>query len=213
MILKYKKIKKYGSSEYYLSEDKKFFIKTNSSKKEYQNLKKYWNKIKIKNLRFIEPVEFSEKEKILITKYENAPSLINISNPKIYYKFGKKLKEFHNSGFSHSHLQFNDVLYKKEEFILTDLGNLNEKDNIIDLVKLKLSLNLFRLKKPWLWKRYTVCFKSFIKGYNFKEKDKMNKEYEKWINNRIDNLLKKNSFLSKIKGYILKINKKMGLLK
>ena len=90
MKSKYKKIKKLGSSTYYISDDKKSFIKehkgkSNLLKKEYKNLKKYWNKINIKNLQIIQPIKFLKEKNMLVTKYINAKSLIDILNSKIYF--------------------------------------------------------------------------------------------------------------------------------
>ena len=109
-------IKKYflgGSNFYYITKDRKFFIKINNLKvtkgkqewiiKEYNYLKEFWNKIGIDHFQLIEPVYYSKKNEFLVSKFVECKKLVDILNPEIYYEFGKKLKLFHQKGFSHSH--------------------------------------------------------------------------------------------------------------
>ncbi|MFX0140773.1 MAG: hypothetical protein ACFFDN_44455, partial [Candidatus Hodarchaeota archaeon] len=131
-----------GSNAYYIDKDRNYFIKVNKGKrewiiKEYQYLKKYWDKIDVENLQLIEPIYYSEKNEFLVSKFLNCKKLIDILKPKTYYDFGKKLKLFHNKGFSHSHLEVHDVLYHDGKFYLADVPFFNEREKIHDLVSMK----------------------------------------------------------------------------
>ena len=205
---KFKKVKKIGSSSYYVSYDKTLFMKRFKGskkfvKKEYLNLKKNWNNLDIKNLQCIEPIAFSEEKGILITKYIDAEPLINLLIPKIYFKFGQKLKLFHKNGYSHGHFEFTDVLYNKRKFILTDLVFLNIVEPIFDLASLKMSIMVYKLKRPWLWRKYDICYKAFITGYGFNNIPEVNKTYKKIVNQSIKFALERKNLISKFKGYIM----------
>lgn len=208
--MKLKKINKLGSSRYYLSEDKKYFYKKSKKNivdKEYNNLKKLQN-VCISNLNFLKPIGI--KNDILVTEYVEARSLVDLIRPQIYYDFGRILKKFHKLGYAHSHLQINDVLYKNKVFILTDLVNLNEKEFIYDLAIFKLSIQFFKLKKPWNWWRYSSCFKSFLKGYGLKENNILDNKFYEIITLRINKFIKRPTLKSLFVVLILKLIKKIN---
>jgi len=205
-----------GSNSYYISKDKKYFIKVNKGKrewiiKEYSYLKKFWNKIGIENLQLIEPVYYSKKYEFLVTKYVNCKKLVDILNPKVYYEFGKKLKLFHRKGFSHSHLEIHDILYNNKTFFLADVPFFNEREQIHDLVSIKLTLNLYKLKRPWYVYKYGLCLKEFLKGYGSFNLKNLEEEYHISIHKRI-RLYNLRSKSYKFKAYIFKIIHKLGLL-
>lgn len=217
MHLEYKKIKKLGSNTYYLSKDKKFFIKEYKRKletlrKEYINLQKMRNELSMEDFEFIEPVEFIEEKKRLITRYINAEPLINVLIPQIYFKFGQKLKEFHSRGYTHSHLEFTDILYHNGKFVLTDLTALNKYPPVYDIIGLNYSIKNYKLKRPWLWMKYNKCFKAFLKSYNFKVTSEYNVLFKEKAMRKVVKFLKQDSPLLKIKGFIFKILIKSGLI-
>ena len=205
-----------GSNSYYIDKDRNYFIKVNKGKrewivKEYQYLKKYWDKIGIENLQLIEPIYFSEKNEYLVSKFINCKKLVDILRPNVYYDFGKKLRLFHNKGFSHSHLEVHDVLYYNGKFYLADVPFFNEREQIHDLVSMKLSLNMYKLKRPWNWYKYKICSKEFFKAYQLFNSEDLNKEYIISIKKRIRLYLRRGQ-LYKFKAYLLKLIYKSGLL-
>ena len=219
MQLKLIPIKKFflgGSNSYYISKDKNYFIKVNKGKrewiiKEYLYLKKYWDKIGIENFQLIEPVYYSKKNEFLVTKFLNCKKLVDVLNPKVYYEFGKKLKLFHKKGFSHSHLEVHDVLYKNGKFFLADVPFFNEREQIHDLVSIKLSLNIYKLKRPWHWYKYKLCSEEFFRAYELYNLIELEKEYDISIKKRIRLYIRKGKSF-KFKAYILKLIYKSGLL-
>jgi len=219
MEFKLKPIKKIffgGSNSYYIDKDRNYFIKVNKGKrewiiKEYQYLKKYWDKIGIENLQLIEPIYYSKKNEYIVSKFINCKKLVDILRPNVYYDFGKKLKQFHKKSFSHSHLEVHDVLYYNGKFYLADVPFFNEREQIHDLVSMKLSLNMYKLKRPWNWYRYKICSKEFFKGYALFNSKELEKEYEISIKKRIRLYLRKGKTY-KIKAYILKLIYKSRLL-
>ena len=219
MEFKLKPIKKIffgGSNSYYIDKDRNYFIKINKGKrewiiKEYQYLKKYWDKIGIENLQLIEPIYYSKKNEYIVSKFINCKKLVDILNPKIYYIFGKKLKFFHEKGFSHSHLEIHDILYNNGKFILADVPFFNEREQIHDLVSIKLSLNIYKLKRPWYWYKYKICSKEFFNGYALYNSKELEKEYEISIKKRIRLYLRRD-IIYKIKAYLLKLIHKSRLL-
>ena len=205
-----------GSYSYYITKDRNFFIKVCKGKgkwitKEFFYLKKYWNKLGIDNLQLIEPINYSEAKEFLITKFVDSKKLVDILNPKIYYIFGKKLKIFHEKGFSHSHLEVHDILYNNGKFILADVPFFNEREQIHDLVSIKLSLNIYKLKRPWYWYKYKICSKEFFNGYALYNSKELEKEYEISIKKRIRLYLRRD-IIYKIKAYLLKLIHKSRLL-
>ncbi len=133
-----------GYYNYYISNNKNFFIKVCKGeedliKKEFTNLKKYWKHLGIKGFNLIEPISYSIEKSFIVTRYVDGKTLDKILLPKVYYFFGKKLREFHTKGFSHGHLEYNDVLVKNNQFYLVDLPFLNEKVPLNDLASLKIS--------------------------------------------------------------------------
>ena len=205
-----------GSNSYDIDKDRNYYIKVNKGKrewivKEYQYLKKYWDKIGIENLQLIEPIYFSEKNEYLVSKFINCKKLVDILRPNVYYDFGKKLRLFHNKGFSHSHLEVHDVLYYEGKFYLADVPFFNEREQIHDLVSMKLSLNMYKLKRPWNWYKYKICSKEFFKAYQLFNSEDLNKEYIISIEKRIRLYLRRGQ-LYKFKAYLLKLIYKSGLL-
>lgn len=205
-----------GSNSYYITKDKKYFIKVNKGKqewiiKEYLYLKKFWNQINIKNLHLIEPVYYSKKNEFLVTRFLDCKKLVDVLDPKVYYEFGKKINLFHKKGFSHSHLEVHDVLYNNKKFFLADVPFFNEREQIHDLVSIKLSLNMYKLKKPWYWYKYKRCSEEFFRGYKSFNYEELEKEYKISIKKRI-RLYMRQDKLYKFKAFILKLIYKVGLL-
>jgi len=211
------KVKKLGSSEYFISEDKQYFIKKSNEnseilENEFQNLKKLRERVNIKKLSFIEPISFNKERSMLISKYINAEPIINLIDPSLFFKFGNILKKLHNSGYSLGHLEFNDVLYDKGVFYITDVPYINENPVLVSIIKLLINIQIFKIKRPWLWVKYNNCSDAFLKGYqielNFEE---FKKYYQKGLNLKI-NLLINRSLRFKIIGLLLKILNKLGLI-
>ena len=204
------KIKKLGCSKYYLSDNHKYFVKQNKEnkhllKKEFLNLKKFKKNVSINKLKCITPIKFDLSKGQLFTEYIDADPLILNLKPKLYFEFGKVLKKFHNKGFSQGHLQFNDVLFFKGEFYLTDLPKFNERKTIHDLILLNNSIKLFKIKRFWNYYKYDKCFKSFIEGYGLKDLKKIKKAAKKDISKKIEKLISNRNALKKLKGIFLKI--------
>lgn len=211
-----KKIFLGGNNSYYITKDKKYFIKVNKGRKEwiikeYSYLKKYWNNLDIKNLQLIEPIYFSEKNEFLVTKFMDSKKLVEVLNPEIYYEFGRTLKIFHEKGFSHSHLEAHDILYNNQKFYFTDVPFFNERAQIHDLVSIKLSLNMYKLKRPWNIYKYKRCSEEFFKGYKNFNLEELKREYHISIKKRIRLYLQQGN-LNKFKSYILKLIYKIRLL-
>lgn len=205
-----------GSYAYYITEDKKLFIKVCNGQgdlitKEFQNLKKFWNKLGVKNFQLIEPVNFSKEKEFLITKFVNFKTLVKILDPKVYFNLGKKLKSFHNNGFSHSHLEIQDILYNEGRFILSDVPFFNERTQIHDIDTIKLSINMYRLKKPWYWYKYKICLREFLRGYIFEDHLGLEKEYVESIKKRIRTYLAGGK-INQFRGHFLKLIYKIRLL-
>lgn len=197
-----------GSNSYYITADKNYFIKVCKNREdwisnEFNYLKKYWNKLNIKNLQLIEPIYCSKKKQFIVSRYIKGKKLVDILNPNIYFQFGKKLKLFHKKGFSHSHLEVHDVLYSNRIFYLTDIPFFNERDQIHDLVSMKLTLNLYKLKRPWYAYRYKQCSKEFFRGYGSYNNEKLENEYIISVKKRI-RLYMRRSILYKIRAILLK---------
>jgi len=217
-VFKFKKLLGFGGYyTYFISNNNKFFIKVCKGDRElilqeFLNLKKYWNKLGIEQFNLVEPIKYSEKEEFLITRNIEAKPLSRILNPKTYYFLGKKLKEFHNKGFSHGHLEFNDILFKNGNFFLVDIPFFNKHKSIDDVITLKLSLNMFKIKQPWLWYKYTICNKAFFRGYHIIDSTNFEQQYIKLTEQRIEFLLRRNDYFSKFKGYFLKLGMKLKLI-
>ena len=205
-----------GSNSYYITKDKKYFIKVNKGRrewitKEYHYLKKFWDKINIENFQLIEPVYFSQKNEFLVSKFVDSKKLVDILDPNVYFEFGKKLKLFHEMGYSHSHLEVHDVLYNNKKFYLADVPFFNEREQIHDLVSIKLSLNMYKLKKPWNWYKYKQCSEKFFRGYGTLNIRELEKEYIISIIKRI-RLYMRQGLGYKFRASILKFIYKIGLL-
>lgn len=207
MIKQIKKLIFGGHFSYYITKDKKYFIKICWDKewiqKEFMNLKKYWNQLKIPNLKLAEPVKYSLDKDYLITKFVNGKRLIQLSDPKMYYHFGKLLKEFHKKGFTHSHLEVNDILYLDGDFTLVDVPFFNEKTFIHDLATIGISLKSYRLKKPWNWYIYNRCYQEFLRGYHIENLSEFKKEYNTSFTNRMKYMMT-TGLKNKIKTVIMR---------
>jgi len=210
----FKEVKRLGSSKYMISKDKELFVKISDNKKalkeEYGALKKMNKENSIEGLDFIEPVALEGNK--LITKYvDGAKTLIEILDPDLFYKFGEKLKEFHEASYTHGHLQFNDVMHKNNRFIITDLGHLNKKEPIYDLVNAKKGLEMFKIKKPWKHSKCNKCFESFLKGYGNIDKRKFEKQYKKRLRKTIERF-RERGMMGKIKVLMIIMANKVGFI-
>jgi len=209
--------KKIGSSTFYISNDRKYFKKRTKDtpellRKEYQNLKKVHEDVEMENMTFVQPIEVSDAG--LITKYIDAESLIEMPLPHLYNEFGETLREFHDLGYVHSHLQFNDVLYDGHGFYLTDLPHLNEGEAIQDLVVPKIGLDSFKIKRPWNRGLYTRCFRKFLRGYGRVERSDFKKAYDEALSDRVKNLVGAGTDRKQTaKGYVLKIARRTNLMR
>jgi len=167
--LVFHEVKKLGSSKYFVSCDEKYFLKRCKDKKrvehEFRTLKKYWKFPEILNFRAIRPILYDSICGWLMSEYIEADTLIDQPEKINYQLFGIKLRLFHDLGYTHGHLQFNDVIYNNGEFILTDFEEFNKWAYKWDLALLKLSIKVFQLKRPWLWKKYAECWDMFCYGY------------------------------------------------
>ncbi len=205
-----------GTNSYYITADKNYFIKVCKGKeewmeKEFNYLKRYWNKLEVDNFQLIEPIYFSKNKQFIVSRYIDGKKLVDILDPKVYYEFGKKLRIFHEKGFSHSHLEVHDVIYKNETFFFADVPFFNERDHIHDLVSMKLTLNLYKLKRPWYYYKYELCSKGFFLGYGVLNKHKLKKEYEISIKKRV-RLYKQRGFIFKFRANIFNLIYKIGLI-
>lgn len=187
----FKEVKKDGSSRYFLSTDEQYFkkrveIDSKILLEEYANMERLHENLAVEGLEVVRSVEVSEQE--LITRYVDAETLLEALLPDAYEKFGELLREFHREGYTHSHLQFNDVLYDGNVFYLVDLGYLNKKEPIIDVVSLKVGLDVFKVKRPWKWREYERCFRRFIEGYGLNEfsHEEFVERYGNYFDKRID---------------------------
>ncbi len=203
-----------GSYSYFITQDNRYFVKLCKGRKEfvlkeYNNLKKYWNKLNVENLQLPEPIKFSEQKEYLVTKYVDAKTLVKELDPQIYYNFGKLLKNFHQNGFSNCHIEFQDIIYEKGRFVMADVPFLNEKSAIHDIVTLKINSKMYRLKKPWNVYKYYACWNGFLKGYQLQDLAAFKKDYQETINGRIKYLIKRGK-KNKAKGYLFKVFCKLG---
>ena len=121
------------------------------------------------------------------------------------------MKLFHEKGFSHSHLEVHDVIYKNGTYFFADVPFFNEREQIHDLVSMKLTLNLYKLKRPWYSYIYKICSKEFFIGYGSLNKEELEKEYIISIKKRI-RLYKRQGFVHKVKAYLFTLIYKIGLL-
>lgn len=214
--IEFSRTKKIGSSTFYMCENNRYFRKEKQGeedllKKEYENLLEVHGSTGIEGMRFIEPVEFSQGG--LVSKYVDAESLIEKPLPHLYKAFGRVLREFHNSGYTHSHLQFNDVLYDGSEFYLTDLPYLNERDAIQDIVIPKIGLDSFKIKQPWRWKLYSRCFTEFLEGYGCIKHPNLQRAYDEVFRSKISNMTAVNTgWESRLKAHTLVTARRVGLI-
>ena len=182
-----------GHFHYYII--KEYFIKIcwdeEWIEKEFLNLKKYWNKLNIENLQLAEPVKYSLDKNYIVTKFVKGKRLAELLDPRIHYRFGQLLKEFHKKGFTHSHIELTDVIYHNGEFTLVDVPFFNEKSSIHDLATIGICFKIFRLKQPWNWYKYGKCYKSFLIGYQLGDLSRLKREYEKSFKNRMDYFIRK----------------------
>jgi len=214
--IEFNRTKQIGSSVFHTSENGEYFKKTDENnaellKKEYKNLIRVREDADLKNINFIRPIELSEDG--LISEYINAENLIRNPSPCLYREFGKVLREFHESGYVHSHLQFNDVLYDGSEFYLTDLPFLNESSAVYDVVVPKIGLDSFKIKRPWSWRLYTRCFDEFVRGYGQVEHFDLDQAYDEAFNDRVNNLMGADAGLRRnLKGFLLNILRRSGVI-
>lgn len=202
-----------GHFKYYYFQE--YFIKICWDKewieKEFLNLKKYWNKLNIENLQLAEPVKYSLDKNYIVTKFVKGKRLAELLDPRIHYRFGRLLKEFHKKGFTHSHIELTDIIYRNGKFTLVDVPFFNEKTSIHDLATIGICFKIFRIKQPWKWYKYNKCYKEFLRGYDLKKLSEYKNEYKRSFNNRMDYFIrigKKN----RIKAYIMNFFYKIGLL-
>ena len=204
-----------GHFSYYITRDQEYFIKICWDKewieKEFFNLKKYWNKLNITNLHLAEPIKYSLEKDYLITRFVKGKRLIELLDPNIHRRFGQLLRKFHNKGFSHSHIELTDVIYKDGRFTLVDVPFFNEKTPIHDIATIGICFKTYRLKQPWNWYKYNKCYKEFLRGYKLEKLSEYRNEYQKSFNNRMDYFIRTGK-KNKIKAYIMKFFYKISLL-
>jgi len=189
--------------------NKEYVLKIgNKREKEYLK-REYFNYLKLKkecsSFLVPEPLEFNEKNIYIKTKLIKGVNLENIFDEKIFRKFGKNLREFHEKGFSHGELEVQDILYdpKKDKFYIFDVAFLNEKEKIRDVARFIISLYIRIIKKPWRIVKYRTLIDSFLKGYGINKsilEDDIIKEIEDIIK-----VYKSQGCVGTIKAYILKI--------
>lgn len=204
-----------GHFSYYITKDKKYFIKLCKEEKEwitkeFFNLKKYWNKLGVKNLQLAEPIKYSLEKDYIVTRFIEGKRLVELLDPRIHFLFGKILKNLHKNGLSHSHIELTDILYKNGSFTLVDVPFFNELPPVHDLVTIKMCVNVFRLKQPLKWYKYNKCFKEFIRGYQLENRLDYEKDYKQAMDSRIRYMFKMGK-KNKVKGYILKFLYKIRL--
>jgi tRNA A-37 threonylcarbamoyl transferase component Bud32 len=205
-----------GTNYYYITADKNYFIKVCKDREdwissEFEYLKNYWNKLDIENLQLIEPIYCSKKHLFIVSRYVKGKKLVDILDPKVYFKFGQTLKLFHNKGFSHSHLEVHDVLYNDGIYYMADVPFFNERDQIHDLVSMKLTLNLYRLKRPCQSYIYKQCLKEFFRGYGPLNGERLEEEYLISIKKRY-RLYMRRSIFYRIRAILFKFIYKIGLI-
>jgi len=162
-------------------------------------------------MKFIRPIEVSEEG--LVTEYVDAESLIENPSPHLYREFGETLREFHELGYVHSHLQFNDVLHNDSGFYLTDLPYLNEQDAVHDLAVPKIGLDSFRIKQPWRWRLYTRCFDAFLRGYGPIDRPEFEQAYADAFSSRVGSLRATNTDRKRsLKARVLTTAKRIGII-
>lgn len=211
----FEEVKRLGSSKYLVSKDRELFVKISDNKEalkeEYEALKKMNKKDPVEGLDFVEPIKVEDNK--LITKYiEGTENLIETLDPDLFRKFGERLKEFHEAGYTLGGSQINDVLYKNQKFTITDLGkNLGKKTPEYDIATFKESLEVKKIKKPWKSFLYNNCFKSFLKGYGEMEKKKFEKVYHKKFNRLMNNFNERGK-IGKIKAIIMKFLRIIGFI-
>jgi tRNA A-37 threonylcarbamoyl transferase component Bud32 len=165
---RFEQVEVVGSAEFFLSADGRYFKKRvaddpETVTREYRNLIGLQEEDPVEGLAFVDPVTVVED--CLITRYVEARSLLDVPRPERYREFGGVLREFHDQGYTHSHLQFNDVLYDGNVFYLADLTSVNERAPVYDLAIPKVGLDTVRLKRPWRWTAYDRCYRAFLEGY------------------------------------------------
>ncbi|MFX0175352.1 MAG: hypothetical protein ACFE85_03870 [Candidatus Hodarchaeota archaeon] len=206
-----------GYYKYYTTQDKRYFIKICSgdptlAKREFDNLINNREKIDIANLKLAKPILLLEDKEVIITKYLKGKPLNKIYSPHIYFKLGKTLKKFHQKGFTHGHLEINDIILKNNIFYMVDLPFLNTKTPFDDLCSLKLSIRMFKIKRPWNWKRFSKCEVALFTGYRFRNYRAFEVKYNSLIDSRIKFLEDRGDLMSKLKSYLFRIAYSIKLL-
>lgn len=187
----FEKIDKVGTAQFFISEDNQYFKKRVAGDseiliQEFENLQRANSIPPIDGLEFITPIDVSDQ--YLITEYVDADSLLDTLSPDAYERFGSRLRELHLCGHTHSELQFNDVLYDGTTLYLTDLGYLDERDPIHDLVSPKVGIEVFKIKQPWRWRLFDRCFDRFLQGYGYENFSQAHFDefYDQYFETRID---------------------------
>lgn len=187
----FKRVEKIGSADFFISDDGQYFKKVfddNSDlmRQEYRNLKDIRTTDPVDGLQFIQPIKVTDTS--MITRHVDAEHLLGNPCPEHYEQFGEKLRHLHEEGYTHSHLQFNDVLYDGNSFYLTDMCFMNERDRIYDLVIPKVGLDVFKLKRPWRWRSYNLCYRKFLDGYGEKRfaQSRFDRVYHDFLDAKID---------------------------
>ncbi|MFD1641501.1 hypothetical protein [Halohasta litorea] len=214
--LDFERIDKVGTAQFFISEDDQYFKKrvageTEILTKEFKNLQRANDIPTIDGLEFIRPVDVSDQ--YLITEYVDAESLLDFLSPEAYEQFGSRLRKLHQHGHTHSELQFNDVLYDGETFYLTDLGYLDEREPIHDLVSPKVGIEVFKIKQPWRWRLFDRCFDRFLEGYGHEnvDGDHFDEFYNWYFQKRIDSY--KDRDVLSWRFYLLSVLRKTGAIK
>ena len=209
-------VDKVGTAQFFISEDNQYFKKRVDREseilaKEFENLRRAADIPPIDGLEFITPIEVSDRS--LITEYVDAESLLEVLSPEAYERFGSRLRELHEHGHTHSELQFNDVLYDGQTFYLTDVGYLDEREPIHDLVSPKVGIEVFKIKRPWQWRLYDRCFDRFLQGYGYENFDGayFDEFYDQYFQKRI-NTYKSRDFLG-WRFYLVSALRKADIIK
>lgn len=211
------KVNRYGSSVYFISSDGKYFVKEDKNRKElmeteYRNTLMLNENVQIQDLSFLEPICFSADEGTIVTKYVNAPVMIEVLEPELYFKFGRALKDLHEKGYSHSHLEFDDIIVSGEGFIMTDLGYVNVSEPIRDLVSLRLSIGLNKVRRPWQFFLCKTCYASFLKGYGTEYLNDVYSGYRVFAEKYIKRHMENKRLSARLKGLVLNILYRLGYL-